>query len=150
MAEYGMHSTAALATCCDHLQRLFNEVVRHRDNRILEGHRSNGRQDLMFAQGMSKLRAGESEHNQVPSNAVDAAPWFKSKPNIRWNDHKSFYRFVGFVEGVAAKMGLDIRVGADWDSDGEWWDQSFHDLPHFECVTCKRKAQADARASRTV
>jgi hypothetical protein len=31
-------------------------------------------------------------------------------------------------------MGIESRMGADWDGDFDTKDQTFHDLPHFELV----------------
>ena len=64
--------------------------------------------------------------------AVDVVPYFKSKPNIRWNDKNKFYEFAGFVQGIASQLDIDIRWGGNWDSDDELNDQTFFDLPHFE------------------
>lgn len=64
-----------------------------------------------------------------PSLAVDVAPY-----PIKWNDYLRFYAFAGFVLGTATEMGIKIRSGMDWDSDREFNDQSFHDLPHYELV----------------
>jgi peptidoglycan L-alanyl-D-glutamate endopeptidase CwlK len=36
--------------------------------------------------------------------------------------------------GIAAKMGIKIRWGGDWDRDEELHDQTFFDLPHFELI----------------
>ena len=64
--------------------------------------------------------------------ATDVAPWFEEKPHIRWLDTKSFYHFAGFVLGIAASMGFELRWGGDWDMDNDLHDQSFMDLVHFE------------------
>jgi len=64
--------------------------------------------------------------------ATDAAPWFQEEPNIRWYDTKSFYHFAGFVLGIAAVMGIELRWGGDWDMDDDLHDQTFNDLVHFE------------------
>ena len=40
--------------------------------------------------------------------------------------------FAGYVKGVAASLGIEIRIGADWNGNFTAKDQSFHDLPHFE------------------
>lgn len=44
------------------------------------------------------------------------------------------YMFAGFIMGIAAAKGIRIRSGADWDSDRDISNQSFHDLPHHEKV----------------
>ena len=45
-----------------------------------------------------------------------------------------FYHFAGYVKGIADEMDIKIRWGGDWDSDNEFDDQTFHDLPHFEYI----------------
>jgi len=47
----------------------------------------------------------------------------------RW---RRFMLFAGYVKGRAQEMGVDLRIGADWDGDFFTNDQSFHDAPHFE------------------
>jgi hypothetical protein len=50
-----------------------------------------------------------------------------------WNLEQ--WRYLGgLIVGVGAGMGLVIRWGGDWDRDGRFSDQTFHDLPHFELV----------------
>ncbi len=60
---------------------------------------------------------------------MDVAPY-----PIDWNDTKRFYMFVGYVLRTAQEMGIDVRTGADWDSDFDVLDQTFNDLPHWELV----------------
>lgn len=127
MPQFSNRSAERLATCHADLQRLFNEVIKKYDCTILEGHRSNERQEELYYQGKSKLRAGFSKHNETPSIAVDVAPY-----PINWNDRNRFYHFVGYVKGVADQLGISIRCGADWDGDNDLRDQTFFDLPHFE------------------
>ena len=78
---------------------------------------------------MSKLKFPESKHNQMPSMAADVVLY-----PIDWDDTQRFYMFVGIVRGIAAKMNIPIRCGADWDGDMYIKDQNFHDLPHFELL----------------
>lgn len=42
------------------------------------------------------------------------------------------YMYVGFVLGCAHALGINVRPGADWNSNGEVGDHTFIDLPHFE------------------
>lgn len=127
MPKYSNRSLERLETCHPDLQKVFKEVIKKYDCTILEGHRSNERQDELFRQGKSKVKAGGSKHNHSPSLAVDAAPC-----PIDWSDYKRFYHFVGYVKGVADQLGINLRCGADWDGDNSFKDQTFHDLPHFE------------------
>lgn len=129
MYKFSEKSKAKLATCDARLQELFNQVIKHYDCSILEGHRSDERQEELFRQGKSKLRAGQSKHNKNPSLAIDVAPY-----PIDWNDKNKFYHFVGYVKATADQLNIKIRCGADWDNDNDLNDQTFFDLPHFELV----------------
>lgn len=129
MPSYSQVSRSRLATCDERLQRVFNVVIQHRDCSILCGHRGQAEQDEALRTGKSKLGWPKSNHNALPSRAVDAAPY-----PIDWTDLDRFRVFAGFVLGVAAGMGITLRWGGDWDSDGTNRDQTFHDLPHFEVV----------------
>jgi|688.fasta_scaffold115875_5 peptidoglycan L-alanyl-D-glutamate endopeptidase CwlK len=126
---FGQTSRDRLATCDERLQRVFNEVIKHRDCSILCGHRGQAEQDEALRTGKSKLGWPKSNHNTLPSKAVDVAPY-----PIDWTDIDRFRLFAGFVLGVAAGMGIPLRWGGDWDGDGTNRDQSFHDLPHFEVL----------------
>jgi peptidoglycan L-alanyl-D-glutamate endopeptidase CwlK len=127
MPRFGSSSKKNLSEAHPDLVRLFEEVIKHYDCSVIEGHRPQSEQDAAYHSGKSKVQWPNSKHNSTPSMALDVVPY-----PIDWNDTKRFYYFGGFVKGVAAKLGLDIRWGGDWDSDNDFKDQSFHDLPHFE------------------
>ena len=129
MPKFSDKSLDKLQSCHTDLQKIFNEVIKNYDCSVLEGHRSNERQDELYSQSRSKLKGGQSKHNHIPSLAVDVAPY-----PINWNDKIRFYHFVGYVRGVASQLGIEIRCGADWDGDFDFGDQTFNDLPHFELV----------------
>lgn len=127
MNKFSKRSADKLATCHDDLQMVMNEVIKHIDITILQGIRSKEEQDEFFRTGKSKVQWPNSKHNSTPSMAVDVAPY-----PIDWNDKRRFDYLAGFVKGVASQMGIEIRHGGDWDSDNDFNDQTFHDLPHFE------------------
>ncbi len=127
MPIFGKASTRKLETCHKDLIAICDLVIETYDFSVLEGHRSNGRQDELFRQGKSKLKAGQSKHNQSPSLAVDIVPY-----PISWENTERFYLLAGFMFQAAADLGIRIRWGGDWDSDWVHSDQSFMDLPHFE------------------
>ena len=106
---------------------LFNEIIKHFDITILEGYRNKAAQDAAFNSGKSKLQYPLSKHNMEPSQAVDVAPY-----PIDWENTNRFFYLAGLVEAYAKQMGLPIRWGGDWDSDKDFSDQRFNDLPHFE------------------
>ena len=127
MAKFGPTSKKNLSEAHSALQRLFEEVVKHHDCSVIEGHRPQAEQEKAFHSGKSKVNWPDSKHNSTPSNAVDVVPY-----PIDWNDKERFYYFAGIVKGIASQMGIPIRWGGDWNSNNIFNDQSFHDLPHFE------------------
>jgi peptidoglycan L-alanyl-D-glutamate endopeptidase CwlK len=96
---------------------------------ILEGYRTPARQKELYDAGKSKVKAGGSKHNVMPSQAVDVAPY-----PLDWDDRGRFYIFAGVVKAIASKYGVKMRYGGDWDGDGRTTDQTFYDLGHFEIV----------------
>ena len=127
MAKFGKTSKQRLSTCHKDLQTVFNEVIKHVDCSILEGHRSGERQDKLFAEGKTKVKYPNGRHNANPSNAVDVAPY-----PIDWDDRERFHLFAGFVIGIAKSMGITLRWGGDWNMNFEVDDNQFDDFPHFE------------------
>ncbi len=121
MPRFGTTSRKRLETADEQLQVLFKEVVKYRDCKILEGHRSREKQDAAYnaTPQRSKVRWPNSKHNQSPAQAVDVAPY-----PIDWNDKDRFIEFAGFVMGVASQMHISIRWGGNF--------KSFFDGPHFE------------------
>jgi len=129
MPAFGTASRARLDTCHIDLIQVCELVIPNYDFTVLEGFRSNARQDELFRQGKSKLQAGESKHNSDPSMAVDIAPW-----PIDWEDHRRFYLLAGFMFQAASQLGVKLRFGGDWNSNWNLDDQSFFDLVHFELL----------------
>ena len=128
MPQFSKISQDKLSTCHPDLQCIFNEVIKHYDCTILEGHRSDEDQIKAFKAGKSKIKSG-GKHNHLPSLAIDVAPW-----PLDWNDKIAFYHFAGLVMGIACQIGIKIRWGGDWDDDNDLKNQTFFDLPHFELI----------------
>ena len=120
-------SREKLNTCHPDLQTLVLEVAKQFDLTVVYGHRPEDQQEKAFKEGRSKVRWPNSKHNKMPSEAVDLAPY-----PIDWNDVRRFYYLAGYVRGVAERLGIKVRIGADWDGDFDIKDQNFHDLPHIE------------------
>ena len=129
MPKFSERSKRNLSTCDPALIALFNEVVKHFDCSIIEGHRSDLLQEKAFENGTSQLRAGQSQHNKHPSLAVDVAPY-----PIDWDDRERFYYFAGHVMGLALSMGIKLRYGGDWAGNKKLSDNSFDDLVHFSLI----------------
>lgn len=122
-------SLEKLRTCDGRLQRVVLEVAQHWPCVVLEGHRGKEAQDAAVARGMSKTPWPESEHNELPSRAVDVAPL-----PLNWKDREAFTHFAGKVLGIAAVLGVPLRWGGDWKRDGTPANDKFYDGPHFELV----------------
>lgn len=127
MPRFSNRSKSRLNTCDKRLVELFNEVVKGFDCTIIEGHRGKEKQNAAYNSGHSKVKYPNGKHNKTPSVAVDVAPY-----PIDWKDRDRFHYFGGYVLGIAAKMGLRIRWGGDWDMDTQTKDNKFDDLVHFE------------------
>jgi peptidoglycan L-alanyl-D-glutamate endopeptidase CwlK len=129
----GVYSNRALDTVHPKLQRLIREVDRRLMRRkildltVLCGHRGEKAQNEAFAAKKSTKRWPDSLHNRLPSPAVDVAPY-----PIDWKDAARFARLIGYIQAVADEMGIEIRCGLDWDSDGRTADETFLDFPHIE------------------
>ena len=129
MPKFGRKSKENLATCDEKLQKVFNEVIKHVDCSVLEGHRSEERQEKLFKEGKTKVHYPNGRHNASPSRAVDVVPY-----PIDWNDRERFHLFAGMVIGLARGMGISLRWGGDWNMNFEVDDNQFDDFPHFELL----------------
>ena len=127
MAKFGRRSKERLKSCDKKLQKVFNEVIKHVDCSVLEGHRSAERQNKLYDEGKSKVRYPNGRHNADPSRAVDVVPY-----PIDWDDRERFHLFAGFVIGIARSMNIKLRWGGDWNMNFEVDDNNFDDFPHFE------------------
>ena len=129
MPRYSTRSKKRLATCDERLQKVFNEVIKHVDCSILEGHRSKERQNKLYDENRTKVKYPNGRHNSSPSKAVDVTPY-----PVDWEDRERQTLFAGFVIGIGRGMGHKIRWGGDWDGDFETKDNKFDDFPHFELM----------------
>ena len=129
MPKLGRRSKSRLEGVDHRLIMVLEEVVKFFDITVIEGKRSQARQDELVKQGKSKTKFGK----HVKGLAVDIAPY-----PIDWDSRDDFHYLGGFVLGVAAKMGINIRWGGDWSSSSlaqearTTKDNNFDDLVHFE------------------
>lgn len=131
MAIFGKRSNMNLKTCHEDLQIILNIAIKYVDFSVLEGHRGQKLQDHYFNTNRSTKRYPDGKHNRTPSLAVDVGPYVKGV-GIDWKNLDRFYKIVSFIKGIAYGLGIELRLGADWD--GDFWvnDQKLHDLPHLE------------------
>ena len=119
MNKYSKRSREALSTCHPDLQRLFEAVLPWFDHSILEGHRGEHEQNQAVLNKRSTLEWPDSEHNKLPSLAVDVMPY-----PINWSDIKRIEDFARVVKCIAHSLEINIKWGGDWDT--------FVDMPHWE------------------
>ena len=123
MYKFGRRSRERLKGVDSKLINVLNELIKMMDVTIIEGLRSAERQKELLAKGATKVKY--SKH--MEGKAVDLAPY-----PIDWKDRDRFYYMGGMIRGIAKQMGIEIRFGGDWDSDGETKDNNFDDLVHIE------------------
>ena len=127
MPKFGKKSKENLSTCHEDLQKVFNEVIKHVDCSVLEGHRDEKRQEKLFSEGKTKVHYPMGRHNTKPSRAVDVVPF-----PVDWKARDRFHLFSGYVIGMARGMGISLRWGGDWNMNFNVDDNKFDDFPHFE------------------
>lgn len=131
MNTFGEWSLKQIDTLHPDLQRVLWEAIKTVNFRVQEGHRGEDAQNAAVQNGNSKLKWPKSMHNSVPSFAVDLLPWpFDFRDD--WKDKARFARMMGHVESAALRLGVNIRLGIDWDQDGKTIDETFQDFPHVE------------------
>lgn len=138
---FGKTSEARLQTMENDLQKVYRLALKRSrvDFGIAEGHRSVERQQKLYAQGRTEPGVivthvdginKTSKHNVIPSKAGDIYAWVNGRAS--W-DAKHLCYLAGVIQAAADELGVPIRWGGNWDSDGEIIsDQNFIDLPHHE------------------
>tara|TARA_R110000737_G_C14348221_1_gene444630 strand:+ start:246 stop:644 length:399 start_codon:yes stop_codon:yes gene_type:complete len=131
MPKFGKRSKDRLKGVDAKLQNVLNEVVKYFDITVIEGLRSQKRQNELVAQGKSKTKFGK----HVDGKAVDIAPY-----PIDWKARDDFHYLGGFMLATAASMDIKIRWGGDWNASSTFEgqrttkDNNFDDLVHFEIL----------------
>ncbi len=133
--RYSSRSTQRLSTCHPDLVLLFNEALADpacpSDISIIEGFRGRDRQNEMKTQGKSQLAWPKSRHNQVPSMAVDAAPYVGGI-SWDWDHYRPLSKQIKQVwKRLQAEGQVDPSHRLTWG--GDW--QSFPDGPHWQLDT---------------
>lgn len=81
------------------------------DLRIFEGYRTNERQDYLFKQKTTSLKAGESKHNRQPSEAITILEYKKNQPT--WGNFPSTTQFKNIVNNLLLNNS-NIEWGGNW------------------------------------
>lgn len=133
MPEFSKLSIRRRDTCQPLLIAIVNDAIKITNFSILRGHRNEVHQNDAYESGDSKLPWPQSKHNITPSQAIDIAPypinWDETLPNLA-----RYYFLAGIIKRIAAERNIPIRWGGDWDGDGDFSDQTFNDLVHYELI----------------
>lgn len=150
--RFGHSSTAQLETLHPDLRRVLEGAIEIFDFSITEGRRSIETQIVYLRRGVT--RTIDSRH--IPrdeegaydpeglSQAADLTPYqpgvnpwplATDTPETREKKAHRFYFMQGILYTVARNEGVHVRLGVDWDSDLDFFDQSFDDLGHIELRT---------------
>lgn len=148
MPRFGAVSRANQAEVEELLVNTSDLVVQVWDSTIIDGIRTFVEQRKNMAKGVSKTM--DSKHLPQPprnlSKAMDIMPYplnwaaiqrgydaVKRLPIADAMAVLEAYAFAGFFDGVAwGKYGVNLRSGYDWNTNRQFEDQTFLDLPHHE------------------
>lgn len=119
MSSFGTSSQERLDTCAPDLQRLMEAAVLRRDCSIVCGHRNETEQTLAFSSGASKAQWGQSNHNSMPSMAVDVIPWPE-----QYTSEAAFKELAEVIFDEAIKLQIRVKWGGLF--------RSIDDKPHWE------------------
>jgi peptidoglycan L-alanyl-D-glutamate endopeptidase CwlK len=110
--------------------------ITKQDFMVIEGVRTQARQDELWAQGRTKPGpvvtwvkdvSSHGIHADGYGHAVDVVPY-----PVDWNDLKKFDAIADAMFTSASELGVKLRWGADWDMDGNPRERGESDSPHFE------------------
>ena len=127
MPKFGKRSKERLKGVDARLINVCNELIKIMDCTIIEGVRSDEKQNEYFKNGKSKKDGIVNKGMHQLGKAIDLAPY-----PIDWNDRDRFHYMGGMIRGIAKQLNINVRWGGDWDSDGQTKDNSFDDLVHVE------------------
>lgn len=119
MPEFGKRSEECLASCDKRIVAVLREAIKFYDFAVIEGNRSEEKQNEYFDSGASKLKFPYSKHNKLPSLAVDIVPY-----PVDWENQQRFKQLSSVIKEVCADLGED---DLHWGYDLWKWD-----LPHWE------------------
>jgi peptidoglycan L-alanyl-D-glutamate endopeptidase CwlK len=106
------------------------------DFTVLEGVRTQARQDELWAQGRTTpgqvvtwVQTSGTHGIQADGygHAVDLAPY-----PIDWTDQKRFDQLATVMFAAAKELGVTLRWGGNWDMDNFVHEHGESDSPHFE------------------
>lgn len=108
---------------------------------VLEGVRTQARQDQLYAQGRTtpgKVITWTRNSKHCTGDAVDIAPF-----PLDWNNIKRFCTLADHMFAAAKHLGVSIRWGGNWDQDEKPLERGESDLVHFEMTALPPSLRVD-------
>ena len=100
---------------------------------VIEGVRTQARQDELYAQGRTKpgkVVTWTRSSKHIIGQAVDIAPQIAGA--IPWGDAAKFDQIAQAMLQAAEDLKIKVRWGANWDQDGNPRENGEYDSPHWE------------------
>ena len=119
MPSFGTKSQERLETCDPRIQLVLQEAIKHYDFSVLEGHRTEEKQQEYFESGASKVKFHHSKHNVFPAMAVDVVPY-----PIDWDNLQRFKDLSEVIKEACKTVDVS---NLHWGYDLWQWD-----MPHWE------------------
>ena len=142
MNKWGKQSKAVLSTLHPAWKIILDLALKQIDITLVCGLRGQAEQDLAFREGKSKLRFPASRHNRTSdpywalssrdrlSDAVDLVPAGKGYKAGR----EELSAMAAVIFDAAARCGVTLRWGGDFNRDGDKTTWDAWDLYHFEIL----------------
>lgn len=127
MFKFSKRSLNNLKNVDKRLIHICNELIKHIDFTVIEGHRSLERQLELYEQGYSQIDGitKKGKHNYLPSLAIDIIPYKEGHNPFDGSkeSEEMFNTLAKEFKNVANELGYKITWGGDW---------RMRDLPHFQ------------------
>lgn len=122
MFRFSRKSLAQLDTVDPRLKALAIQVlsVSPIDFTIVQGRRTVTQSAQNIKNGTSFL-SDPSKSKHVTGEAIDFAPYVNGK--LDWDDREKFWTIAKLFKQEAEKMGIKVRLGADWNGSGSYKDE---------------------------
>lgn len=113
--------------------------------RIVEGIRTQDRQNELYEQGRTKpgkMVTWTRNSKHLTGDAIDLAP--VQNGIILWEDKAKFAEIKQAMMKASDDLGIGIRWGGNWDMDNIPYEKGETDLPHFELTGKDKKWESNS------
>lgn len=128
MPKFGSRSRANLKYVHPLLIDILDEAIKRVDFTVICGYRKKHDQIYAYEHGASLATWPNSPHNQMPSCAIDFIPY----PFRGWKDISGFILIAKELVKCSEELKISGRSGGDWNKDGNYYNEHFFDVGHFE------------------